>query len=107
MIYFIVITCLQIVSVEEEQSAVEAQVDALTHAQSNVNVTYLVPCRLMIFTLLITTTVLCQLEYKSRHRTAYDNLPGIEDTVIKQAVPPGGDSALHFALLKLAIAQTG
>ena len=35
------------------------------------------------------------------------NLPGTEDTVIKQAVPPGGDSALHFAVLKLAIAQTG
>ena len=26
--------------------------------------------------------------------------------MIKQAVPPGGDSALHLALLKLAIAQT-
>ena len=31
------------------------------------------------------------------------NLPGIEETVIKKAVPPGGDLALHFALLKLAI----
>ena len=35
------------------------------------------------------------------------NLPGTEDTVIKQAVPPGGDLALHLALLKPAIAQTG
>ena len=35
------------------------------------------------------------------------NLPGTGDTVIKQAVPPGGDSALHLALLKPAIAQTG
>ena len=35
------------------------------------------------------------------------NLPGTEDTVIKQAVPPGGDSALHSALLKPAIPQTG
>ena len=31
------------------------------------------------------------------------NLPGTGDTVIKQAVPPGGDSALHLAKLKLAI----
>ena len=31
------------------------------------------------------------------------NLPGIEDTVINKAVPSGGDSALHFAGLKLAI----
>ena len=30
------------------------------------------------------------------------NLPGIEGTVIKQAVTPGGDLALHFALLKPA-----
>ena len=35
------------------------------------------------------------------------NLPGTGDTVIKQAVPPGGDLALHLALLKPAIAQTG
>ena len=35
------------------------------------------------------------------------NLPGTGDTVIKQAVPPGGDSALHLALLKPAIAQNG
>ena len=35
------------------------------------------------------------------------NLPGTGDTVIQQAVPPGGDSALHLAVLKLAIAQTG
>ena len=35
------------------------------------------------------------------------NLPGTGDTVIKKAVPPGGDSALHLALLKPAIAQTG
>ena len=44
------------------------------------------------------------------HKTApqsLDNLPGTEDTVIKKAVPPGGDSALHLAVLKLAIAQTG
>ena len=32
------------------------------------------------------------------------NLPGTEDTVINQAVPPGGDSGIaHFAELKLAI----
>ena len=31
------------------------------------------------------------------------NLPGTEDTVIKQAVPPGGALALHLAKLKLAI----
>ncbi len=31
------------------------------------------------------------------------NLPGTEDTVIKEAVLPGGDLALHFAWLKLAI----
>ena len=31
------------------------------------------------------------------------NLPGTGDTVIKQAVPPGGDLALHLAKLKLAI----
>ena len=35
------------------------------------------------------------------------NLPGTGDTVIKQAVPPGGDLALHLALLKPAIAQMG
>ena len=28
---------------------------------------------------------------KLRKRARKDNLPGIEDTVIKQAVPPGGD----------------
>ena len=31
------------------------------------------------------------------------NLPGTEDTVIKEAVPPGGAHALHLAWLKLAI----
>ena len=35
------------------------------------------------------------------------NLPGIGDTVIKEAVPPGGDSALHLAVLKPVITQTG
>ena len=35
------------------------------------------------------------------------NLPGTGDTVIKQAVPPGGDLALHLAVLKPAITQTG
>ena len=35
------------------------------------------------------------------------NLPGTGDTVIKKVVPPGGDSALHLALLKPVIAQTG
>ena len=54
-----------------------------------------------------TTTSLLRDGCIRRRRSVSDNLPGTGDTVIKQAVPPGGDSALHFALLKLAIAQTG
>ena len=57
--------------------------------------------------LLKTTTSLCLVGYISALPSEEGNLPGTEDTVIKQAVPPGGDSALHLALLKLAIAQTG
>ena len=54
-----------------------------------------------------TTTKSSAETYINSTVTATDNLPGTGDTVIKQAVPPGGDSALHLALLKLAIAQTG
>ena len=45
--------------------------------------------------------------YVSQQESVEVNLPGTGDTVIKQAVPPGGDLALHLALLKPAIAQTG
>ena len=45
--------------------------------------------------------------YISHPLPTEDNLPGTGDTVIKQAVPPGGDSALHLAVLKPAISQTG
>ena len=45
--------------------------------------------------------------YVSRQESVEVNLPGTGDTVIKQAVPPGGDLALHLALLKPVIAQTG
>ena len=54
-----------------------------------------------------TTTVSVKVGYISQQLRAQDNLPGTGDTVIKQAVPPGGDLALHLALLKPAIAQTG
>ena len=47
------------------------------------------------------------LSYITRPCRGDVNLPGTGDTVIKQAVPPGGDSALHLAVLKPAISQTG
>ena len=58
-------------------------------------------------TIIITTTVSVKVGYVSRQESVKVNLPGTGDTVIKQAVPPGGDLALHLALLKPAIAQTG
>ena len=54
-----------------------------------------------------TITISVEVGYISKQESCEVNLPGTGDTVIKQAVPPGGDSALHLALLKLAIAQTG
>ena len=57
--------------------------------------------------LVLTTSVRLKERYIKEQLAAKVNLPGTEDTMIKQAVPPGGDSALHLALLKLAISQTG
>ena len=54
-----------------------------------------------------TTTVSVKVGYISQGVRGEANLPGTGDTVIKQAVPPGGDLALHLALLKPAIAQNG
>ena len=55
----------------------------------------------------ITTTLSVKAGYISQGVRGEANLPGTGDTVIKQAVPPGGDLALHLALLKPAIAQIG
>ena len=41
--------------------------------------------------------------YKGEPWALKVNLPGTEDTMINQVVPSGGDLALHFAKLKLAI----
>ena len=53
-----------------------------------------------------TTTVQPLARYINQLRRGNFNLFVPGDTVIKQAVAPGGDSALHLAELKLAIART-